>query len=136
MGWNQFTQRQYANKEFFLNLLEYLVNPSGILEARSKDLTLTVTGYEKSGGEQSLWQFINIGIPVILILIFGFIYQGIRRKKYRYIALNIEQFFLSLFIHLQTPCNSQSGVFQIKSRPNSYNLIVQTFISNQSISRL
>jgi ABC-2 type transport system permease protein len=83
MGWNQFTERTYANKDFFLNCVEYLVNPSGILEARSKDLTLRLLDPKKVEENKTTWQFINIGIPVILILIFGFIYQAIRRKKYR-----------------------------------------------------
>lgn len=83
MGFNQFTQRQYANKDFFLNCVEYLVNPSGILEARSKDLTLRLLDPKKVEESKTTWQFINIGIPVILILIFGFIYQALRRKKYQ-----------------------------------------------------
>ena len=83
MGFNQFTQRQYANKDFFLNCLEYLVNPSGILEARSKDLTLRLLDPKTVDEERTKWQFINIGIPVILILIFAFIYQSIRKRKYQ-----------------------------------------------------
>lgn len=83
MGWNQFTERTYANKDFFLNSLEYLVNPSGILEARSKDFTLRLLDPKKVEEEKTTWQLINIGIPVILILIFGFIYQVLRRKKYQ-----------------------------------------------------
>ena len=83
MGFNQFTQRQYANKDFFLNCLEYLVNPSGILQARSKDLTLRLLDPKKVEEEKTKWQFINIGLPVILILIFGFIYQAIRKRKYQ-----------------------------------------------------
>jgi gliding-associated putative ABC transporter substrate-binding component GldG len=83
MGFNQFTQRQYANKDFFLNCIEYLVNPSGILEARSKDLTLRLLDPKKVEDGKTIWQFINIGIPVILIVIFGFIYQALRRRKYQ-----------------------------------------------------
>ena len=83
MGWNQFTERQYANKDFFLNCIEYLVNPSGILEARSKDFTLRLLDPKKVEEGKTRWQLINIGIPVILILIFGFSYQAIRRKKYQ-----------------------------------------------------
>ena len=83
MGFNQYTQRQYANKDFFLNSVEYLVNPSGILEARSKDLTLRLLDPKKVEEQKTKWQFVNIGIPVILILIFGFIYQQLRKRKYQ-----------------------------------------------------
>ncbi|MBC7827246.1 MAG: gliding motility-associated ABC transporter substrate-binding protein GldG [Chitinophagaceae bacterium] len=83
MGYNQYTQRTYANKDFFLNSVEYLVNPSGILEARSKDFTLRLLDPKKVEESKTTWQMINIAIPVILILIFGFIYQTLRRKKYQ-----------------------------------------------------
>ena len=40
MGYNFYTGHTFANKDFFLNSLEYLVNPSDILETRAKDYTL------------------------------------------------------------------------------------------------
>lgn len=83
MGFNQFTERQYANRDFFLNCVEYLVNPSGILEARSKDLTLRLLDPKKVEDNKTTWLFVNIGIPIILILVFGFIYQALRRRRYQ-----------------------------------------------------
>ena len=83
MGYNQYTQRTYANKDFFLNCVEYLVNPSGILETRSKDFTLRLLDPKKLEENRTTWQLLNIGVPVILILFFGFIYQALRRKKYQ-----------------------------------------------------
>lgn len=83
MGFNQFTQQTYANKDFFLNCLEYLVNPSGILEARSKDFTLRLLDPKKVEDDKIRWQLMNIAVPVIMVVIFGFIYQSLRRKKYQ-----------------------------------------------------
>jgi hypothetical protein len=83
MGFNQFTQRQYANRDFFLNCIEYLVNNSGILETRSKDFTLRLLDPKKVEQNKSTWQIVNVGIPIVLVLIFGFIYQALRRKKYQ-----------------------------------------------------
>jgi len=83
MGYNQFTQQTYANKDFFLNCIEYLVNNSGILETRSKDITLRLLDPRKVEESRTRWQIINIGVPVMVILIFGFIYQALRRKKYQ-----------------------------------------------------
>jgi gliding-associated putative ABC transporter substrate-binding component GldG len=83
MGFNQYTQRQYANKDFFLNCIEYVVNPSGILETRSKDFTLRLLDPMKIEDSKATWQIINIGLPILLILIFGLIYQALRQKKYQ-----------------------------------------------------
>jgi gliding-associated putative ABC transporter substrate-binding component GldG len=83
MGFNQFTNYQYANRDFILNCVEYLVNPSGILETRSKDYTLRLLDPEKVENEKSQWQLINIGVPVLLVVLFGFIYQTVRKRKYQ-----------------------------------------------------
>ena len=83
MGTNQFTRIQYANKDFIMNAIEYLVNPSGILSARSKTLELRLLDPGKIENEKVKWQVISVGLPVILILGFAFIYQAIRNKTYK-----------------------------------------------------
>lgn len=82
MGTNQFTKTQYANKDFILNCIEYLTNPSGILSARSKTLVLRLLDPAKVEEQKTTWQAINVGVPVLLILAFAFIYQAIRNKEY------------------------------------------------------
>ena len=82
MGTNQFTKMQYANKNFIVNCIEYLTNASGILSARSKTFVLRLLDPAKVEDEKTKWQIINTGLPVALILIFAFIYQAIRIRKY------------------------------------------------------
>jgi gliding-associated putative ABC transporter substrate-binding component GldG len=82
MGFNFYTNYTYSNKEFFTNCLEYLVNPSDILETRTKDFTLRLLDLKKVKEQKTTWQFINIALPVFIIILFGFIYQQLRRKKY------------------------------------------------------
>lgn len=83
MGYNQFTNYQYANKDFLLNSIEYLVNPTGILDTRSKSYTLRVLDPAAVEENKTFWQLINIGLPIGLILVFGAIWQALRRRKYR-----------------------------------------------------
>jgi gliding-associated putative ABC transporter substrate-binding component GldG len=82
MGTNQFTKMQYANRDFMVNCIEYLTNNSGILSTRSKTLVLRLLDPEKTEDEKTMWQVINVGLPVAIILIFAFIYQAIRNRKY------------------------------------------------------
>jgi len=82
MGFNFYTNYTYSNKEFFSNCLEYLLNPSGILETRAKDFTLRLLDLKKVKEQKATWQFINIALPVLVIILFGFIYQQLRRKRY------------------------------------------------------
>jgi gliding-associated putative ABC transporter substrate-binding component GldG len=87
MGVNSFTvgtqyQYQFANRDFLQNCLDYLINNSGLTEAKSKDYTLRLLDPVKIKEERTMWQIINIVLPVVLIFIFGFIYQFWRNKKY------------------------------------------------------
>lgn len=82
MGMNIFTKYTYANKEFFTNSLEYLVNPSNILETRAKNFTLRLLDPIKVKEQKTTWQFLNIALPVLLVILFGWIYQQIRKRKY------------------------------------------------------
>jgi len=82
MGMHQFNKYQYANKDFFLNCLEYLTNSTGILEARSKDYTLRLLDTTKVEEKRGYWQFLNIGIPVLLVSLFGLLFVWLRKRKY------------------------------------------------------
>jgi gliding-associated putative ABC transporter substrate-binding component GldG len=86
MGYNQFTNNQYANKDFFLNCIQYLTDSSGILETRSKDFALRLLDTKKTDEDKAQWQIMNIGLPVILVLIFGFVYQALRKRKYQRVS--------------------------------------------------
>lgn len=82
MGYNFYTRYTYANKEFFSNTLEYMVNPSGILETRAKEFTLRLLDPKKVKEQKTIWQIINIMVPVLLVLLSAVIYQQARKRKY------------------------------------------------------
>jgi len=87
MGLNKYTmgtnyEYQFANRDFVLNSLEYLINDGGIMETRNKDFVLRVLDAKKVDAQKIMWQIINIAAPILLIILFGFIYQQIRKKKY------------------------------------------------------
>jgi gliding-associated putative ABC transporter substrate-binding component GldG len=82
MGTSNAGQQVYANKIFFMNALEYLVNPSGIIETRNKDITLRLLNKTKVEEEKTKWQLINIALPILLVIVAGFVFQQIRKSKY------------------------------------------------------
>ena len=87
MGMNPFTygsqyQYQFANKDFLQNCLDYLVNPSGLSEAKAKDYTLRLLDPKKLAAQKTTWQLINIVLPVLLVFLFAIIYQWRRKRKY------------------------------------------------------
>ena len=87
MGVNSYTvgtqyEYQFANKEFVENCLEYLINTANLSEARAKDYTLRLLDPKKVTEQKSTWQIINLALPVLLIIVFGIVYQWWRRKRY------------------------------------------------------
>ncbi|HTE12641.1 MAG TPA: gliding motility-associated ABC transporter substrate-binding protein GldG [Chitinophagaceae bacterium] len=82
MGTNPYTKSKYANSEFIMNSIEYLVDNSGILETRSKDITLRLLDKKKLETGKTKWQLINIVAPLLLVILFGGFYQFMRKRKY------------------------------------------------------
>jgi gliding-associated putative ABC transporter substrate-binding component GldG len=82
MGFNKDNEYTFSNKDFIENCVEYMVNPSRILETRSKDYTLRLLDPTKVEAGRSAWQFINIGLPILLVIAGGYIYQLLRKRRY------------------------------------------------------
>ena len=87
MGVNPYTygsqyQYEFANKDFLQNCLDYLINPSGLAEAKAKDYTLRLLDTKKITEQKATWQLINIAVPVLLVFLFAVIYQWRRKRKY------------------------------------------------------
>lgn len=73
---------RYDNKSFLLNMVEYLSNPNHLLSARNKTFTNRILDPKRVQQERSMWQLINIGVPSLLIIIFGAIWTFVRKRKY------------------------------------------------------
>jgi len=82
LGFNTFEKYKFANKDFMINSIEYLLDPYGVIEARNKDVKLRLLDVVRAKNEKTKWQFINIVIPLILLILFGFLFQYRRSKKY------------------------------------------------------
>jgi ABC-2 type transport system permease protein len=87
MGKNLFTkdtqfEYQFANSQFLTNILEYLLSPGHLIETRNKEVILRLLDGRKVEEEKTKWQFINIGLPILLVILAGFVYQQLRRRQY------------------------------------------------------
>jgi hypothetical protein len=82
MGYNKDIDYTFANQDFIQNCLDYLTSSSGILETRSKDFTLRLLDMKKVEDNRGFWQFINIVLPLVFVLLAGLIFQWIRKRKY------------------------------------------------------
>ncbi|MGV3656817.1 MAG: gliding motility-associated ABC transporter substrate-binding protein GldG [Chitinophagaceae bacterium] len=87
MGKNLFTvgsqfEYEFANRQFLTNILEYLLSPGHLIETRNKEVILRLLNGPRVEAEKGKWQFINIGLPILLVILAGWVYQQLRRRQY------------------------------------------------------
>lgn len=82
LGYYVYGQRQFANKDFLLNCIEYLIDDNGILETRNKEVKLRMLNTVKVEDEKLQWQLLNIALPIGLVVLFGLGFGFYRRRKY------------------------------------------------------
>jgi gliding-associated putative ABC transporter substrate-binding component GldG len=82
LGYDQRTGNLYDNKDFMMNCINYLLDDTGLINIRSKDLDLPLLDKEKVYENYSLTQFITIGLPILILLVFGLAFTYIRKRKY------------------------------------------------------
>ena len=82
LGLNPFDKYQYANKQFLMNAIEYLHDDKGVIEARGKEVKLRLLDRVKAKEEKTKWQLFNILFPIVGLVLFGIIYNWLRRKRF------------------------------------------------------
>ena len=82
LGYDKWTNNFFGNKEFLINCLNYLLDDTGLINIRNKKVTIPFLDEEKIINQKTKWQLINIGLPLCLTFIFGFLIHTIRKKKY------------------------------------------------------
>ena len=83
LGFDRFTpEQQYANKSFLLNTVDYLVDDSGIIGLRNKEIKLRLLDRAKIRQEKTFWQVINIVLPLFVIFLTGIFQHYYRIRKY------------------------------------------------------
>ena len=78
LGFDQFTQITYANKEFIENCISYLVDGEGLVDIRSRELKVRLLDPTKVSKQRVTWQVVNTLVPIALIVILGFVMSLIR----------------------------------------------------------
>lgn len=82
LGYDKWTGQFFGNKEFLLNAVNYLLDDDGLINIRSKKISLAFLDKEKISGNNTKWQALNILLPLALLGLFGFVFNYFRKKKY------------------------------------------------------
>ena len=82
LGYDKWTNKLYGNKEFLMNCVNYLLDDSGLINIRSKEVNLPLLDKEKVYAQYSQIQWITVGLPIVILAIFGFLFTFLRKRKY------------------------------------------------------
>ena len=82
LGYDKWTNKLYGNKEFLMNCVNYLLDDNGLINIRSKVVNLPILDKEKVYDNYTSAQIISVGLPLIILAIFGFLFTFLRKRKY------------------------------------------------------
>jgi len=82
LGYDRFSKNTFANKDFVVNAVNYLLDDNGIIAARGKQIALRPLDKIRLKEERTQWQLLNLLAPLVLVGIVGVAWQFARRKKY------------------------------------------------------
>lgn len=82
LGYDSKLNQFFGNKEFLINAANYLLDDNGLINIRSKEIAVAFLNSEKITGEKTKWQLLNILLPLVLLGIFGFVFNHFRKKNY------------------------------------------------------
>ncbi len=86
LGFDKWTNTQYGNKEFLLNVVNYLLDDSGLIQLRTKTINIPFLDPQKTANNRMFWQIVTIVFPLVILGLFGLGFVIWRRKKYRKIS--------------------------------------------------
>lgn len=79
---DKWTNEEFGNKDFLLNSVDYLLDDEGLLNLRNKSLKINLLDKQKAFKERTFWQFLNVGLPLVLLFTFGIVFNYFRKRKY------------------------------------------------------
>ncbi|WP_430820679.1 gliding motility-associated ABC transporter substrate-binding protein GldG [Carboxylicivirga caseinilyticus] len=82
LGYDEGSQQVYGNKDFIVNAVNYLCDDDGWMQLRGRHLTLRLLDRAKLSQGTAKWKWLNVGLPVVLVIFGSLLFFVIRKKRY------------------------------------------------------
>jgi len=84
LGYDKYTRQTFGNREFAMNVINYMTDETGIMELRSREFKLRLLDREaiSDGGTVARWKLINTVVPVLLVILCGIGIHFYRKRKF------------------------------------------------------
>jgi ABC-2 type transport system permease protein len=84
LGFDPFTNYTFANQDLLMNMLAYATDDNGLIRTRNKEVKIRPLERIKITQEKFKWQFINLVLPMVALIIFGVSRAVYRRRKFSF----------------------------------------------------
>lgn len=82
LGFDKWTNTFYGNKEFLLNTVNYLLDDKGLINIRTKNISIPFLDPIKVSENRSFWKWVNLLLPLLILTTFVILFNYFRKKKY------------------------------------------------------
>lgn len=82
LGFDRYTQRNYGNKALLLNIADFLTNDKDLIALRNKEVKIRLLDKVKIRAEKLQWQLVNVGGPLLMLILFATFQHYYRKHKY------------------------------------------------------
>jgi ABC-2 type transport system permease protein len=82
LGFDPYMKAEFANRDFLLNALTYMLEEDGIIMAKAKEIKIRPLDKVKVQEGRLKWQIINLVLPVVLLVLYGLGRYYWRKNRY------------------------------------------------------
>lgn len=82
LGKDMISGRVFANERIVLNMIAYLSDQNGLVTTRNKEISARPLNREVVKNERAKWQAINLGLPIVIVVVFGVVLSFLRKRRY------------------------------------------------------
>ena len=82
LGFDKYSGNTFANKDFVMNAIDYLLDDNGVITARNKEVVLRPLDKVALQDEREYWQGINLIIPIVVLILAGLLKGFLRKRQY------------------------------------------------------
>jgi len=82
LGYDRASTNIFGNKDFVMHALDYMTDENGIINSRSKQISIRALDKIAVHKDKKFWQALNLLLPLLILGIFGAIRYYIRKRKF------------------------------------------------------
>ena len=82
LGFDKYSGNTFANKDFVLNAIDYLLDDNGVITARNKEVVLRPLDKVALQNERQYWQIVNLVVPIVILILAGSLKGYWRKRQY------------------------------------------------------